>query len=273
MLGHVVHGVLSDAKNFDVYGTVRHGNDNYNIVEFSLNDYDLVKIDQMLDLVRPDWIINCLGYIRPQNDFEGFKKAILLNSWFPRVVSVACAHRNIKMLHISTDCVFNGERGNYLSSDVPNEYSIYGVSKFLGEVIENGHITLRTSIIGRELETKRNLLDWFLSQSNDVVGYKNVYWNGITTLVLAKIIKKIIEDGLLEAGGLYQLSSERISKYELLMMAKDVFGKNIEIIIDDSVKSDKTIISSYEQVLFEGLIPPLKQQLIDLKNFESTYSW
>jgi dTDP-4-dehydrorhamnose reductase len=146
---------------------------------------------------------------------------------------------------------------------------IYCVSKFLGEVRQLPSLTIRTSIIGRELNNNRNLLDWFLSTtSHSVNGFAQVYWNGVSTITIAKIIKLIIEENINFNKPLIQIASDTVTKYDLLCFFKDIFNKDIDIIKYLDTASNKTLIPSIEQEkFFKNLIPPIKNQIEELKKF------
>lgn len=170
-----------------------------------------------------------------------------------------------KLIHISTDCVFSGLKGEYTEDDFPDGTSVYSQSKQLGEIISDKHLTIRTSIIGPELkEDGIGLFLWFMKQTGKVKGYKNVFWNGVTTLELAKATEEMIKH---QITGLYHLGSkQKISKYSLLKLIQGVFEKNdVEIISDHAVVLDRTIKNTRTDFQYD--IPDYKQMLIALKNW------
>lgn len=159
------------------------------------------------------------------------------------------------MIHVSTDCVFSGAKGNYSESDPSDAEDLYGKSKYLGEIIDRVHVcTLRTSIIGHELGRSVALLEWFLSQTNMVSGYNKVIFSGLPTVEIAKIIGDIIlpDDTL---HGLFNISSEPISKYDLLNIIKNVYKKNIHINMDNTIFCDRSLNSTKFQTR-TGYRPP-----------------
>jgi len=271
MLGNAVVKYFSSFKDFQVYKTHRtiKSSKSSSDLKFVVKEGFVPDLVALLDKVKPDWIVNCLGVIRPDKTFEDYKLSIMANSVLPRVLSLYCESRSSKLIHISTDCVFTGKKGDYLITDIPDEVSVYGVSKFLGESFGRNTVTIRTSIIGIEIGTKRNLLNWFLENKEDVVsGYSNVFWNGVTTLTLAKVIHRIISKKLKIEDNILQVCSEKLSKYDLLNIFSEVFNKEVTIVRESSTKSNKTLEPSLAQKeLFSDLIPTLKEQVEALKIF------
>lgn len=271
MLGNALVRFLR-LEGYHVVATVSSHPEDWEIV-FRVNKESLLDdLENILSQKKYDYVINCIWNIRPTDTKENIYESFLVNSYFPQVLWLLCTKHQSRLIHVSTDCVFSWKKGSsYSDQDIPDETGVYGMSKFLGEVHQNGNITLRTSIIGRELgDKKKNLLDWFLSQPDGVAihWYTNVLWNGVTTLTLAKIIGKIIDEDLLARGWFFQVGSEIVSKFQLLNMAKDAFHKEIIILSDDAIVSDKTIISSDEIISsFGDIVTPLKDQVQDLYEF------
>lgn len=216
-----------------------------------------------------DYVINCIWVIRPSDEPDSIRDTLFINAYFPQILAHLASSYAARVIHISTDCVFSGKIGNYSDKDIPDEMGIYGLSKFLGEIRFSPHITLRTSIIWRELWTQKNLLDWFLMTSESrVFWYANVMWNGVTTLVLSRIIERIIINNLFCQWWLFQIGSERVSKLHLLEIFKEIYNKDIEIIPREDFISDKTILSSREiSQNFSDLILPIYEQVADLYDF------
>lgn len=246
------------------------------VIQFEVDKDAVSNLAKIAKRVRPDFLINCIGVIRPGSGNEDLERSILVNSYFPQAVAQLCANLKIKMIHVSTDCVFRGIGGKYSIEDIPDELAVYGITKFLGEIRQKPHLTLRTSIIGRESETRKNLLDWFVdsAQKDEVIrGFTDVYWNGVTTLTLAKIIFRIIMKDIPFDDVLIQIASETVSKYELLRIINNTYGLEAKIVEDGSVTSDKTLIpSKAQEAYFEDLIPSLKTQVAELKKFYETSS-
>lgn len=271
MLGNALVRFLKN-NGHNVTATVSSHPNEWEIVFRVSREGLLSDIVDILSQKRYDYVINCIGNIRPTDTKENIYESFLVNSYFSQILWLLCTKHQSRLIHVSTDCVFSWKRGSsYSDQDIPDETGVYGMSKFLWEIHQNGHITLRTSIIGCELGgQKKNLLDWFLSQPDDatVSGYSNVLWNGVTTLTLAKIIGKIIDVDLFPQGGFFQIGSEVVNKFQLLHMVKDIFHKEITILPDTVMVSNKTIVSSGEvKILFSDLITSLKEQIQDLYAF------
>jgi len=205
------------------------------------------QVTRALASIQPDLVINCIGLIKQMGHLARDPiMSISLNALLPHRVSLICRAAKIRMVHISTDCVFSGKKGNYLESDESDAEDLYGRSKFLGEVAYPPHsITLRTSIIGRELKTRLGLIEWFLSQKDGdtIRGYKHAIYSGFTTDELSRIIMNNIIP-YPELTGLYQVSSDPINKYDLLQIANQVFGRRINILPDEDFFMDRSLDST-----------------------------
>lgn len=226
---------------------------------------DPVSIAAMFGQYHPTTVINCAGIVPKAVETAGIMQTFAVNALGPKLLQKACEEANARLIHISTDCIFSGTFGNYDEESIPNPPDIYGLSKYLGEVAEP-HLTVRTSFIGLPDAGTRGLLAW--AQKHDVlVGYDRVYWNGLTTLELGKIIfKKLIPEG---TTGLVHLYGERVTKYELLLKAAEVFGWNKTIIRESDVDNietkhagDRTLASLYPQYQTDK---SLIQQLYEMK--------
>lgn len=147
-----------------------------------------------------------------------------------------------RLIHFSTDCVFSGKQGQYKEDDFADAYDLYGRTKYLGEVDYENAITLRTSIIGHELESKRSLVDWFLNQSSEVKGFRKAIFSGLPTIEIARIVREYVIPNP-KLRGLYHLSVDPISKYDLLRMVGTIYGKDIAIIPDDELIIDRSLNS------------------------------
>ena len=165
------------------------------------------------------------------------------------------------MLHMSTDCVFSGKKGYYEEGDLPDPEDLYGRTKYLGEVYESHCVTLRTSIIGKELSRKQGLLEWFLSQRGSVQGFRNALFSGFTTLELSRIIEKILTE-YSKKGGLYHVSSDPVSKFDLLTLIKRKMGLRIEIIPAEEPRLDRSLDSTKFRKEF-NYTPPAWEEMIE----------
>jgi dTDP-4-dehydrorhamnose reductase len=238
MLGHRVWLHLRD--RFDTFATVRRrpalpafeGN---RIIE-GIEAADFARIDDVIRRIGPDVVVNCIGVVKQLAAAHDPIASITLNALLPHVV----ARRAARLIQISTDCVFSGRRGAYAESDDPDPVDLYGRSKLLGEV-DVPHLTLRTSIVGRELSGAHGLLEWFLAnRGGRVRGFTRAVFSGLTTLELARVIGDVIERQS-PVEGLYHVAAEPISKYDLLMLFNGAFGAGVEVDPDDSLVIDRSL--------------------------------
>jgi dTDP-4-dehydrorhamnose reductase len=193
---------------------------------------------------RPDVVVNAVGLIKQLQLSKEALPTITLNSLFPHQLAALCQGAGVRLIHISTDCVFSGLRGAYTEQDHPDPVDLYGRSKLLGEVAGPGCLTLRTSIIGRELAGQYGLLEWFLSnRGGRVSGYTRAIYSGVTTTVLSETIEQLITHHQ-DLSGLYHVSSAPISKYDLLLMIRDALGLTTVIDPDDGVRCDRSLVST-----------------------------
>lgn len=256
MAGHVIGTYLIE-KGHDIIGLAKQESKICDTIICDVRDRE--KFKKALESCSYDVIINCIGVLNKFVDMN-LADGIYVNSYLPHYTAQLIANKNVKLIHISTDCVFEGTKGAYKESDIPDSTSYYGRSKALGEVIDDKNLTLRTSIIGPEI--KRNgigLYDWFMKQNGQVSGYTRAIWSGVTTIQLAHAIE---QDILLNQKGLYHLSNnENISKYNLLKLMNE-YCRNDKLLINkyDDFVNDKSIVNtnsvkydvpSYEQMLKE----------------------
>jgi dTDP-4-dehydrorhamnose reductase len=202
---------------------------------------DFPALEAILSAFRPEFVVNCVGVIKQRAESVSPIPSITINSLLPHKLAQMTANWGGHVIHFSTDCVFDGKRGHYSEEDISDAEDIYGKTKFLGEVAAANALTLRTSIIGRELTQHRSLLDWFLAQDHKKVrGYQRVIYSGVTTNYLAEVVASIIQEhpGL---NGLYQVASEPISKYDLLCLLREAYRLDILIEPDDLEVSDRSM--------------------------------
>lgn len=253
MLGNTIFRHFSTNNQFEVIGVCRKAvpelssfSKNIKIVT-NLIDYD--SLINIFYSFKPSVVINCIGIIKQSDISNHVIDSIPVNSLLPHRLSIICGLSNARLIHFSTDCVFSGNKGSYLESHNPDPIDLYGRSKLIGEVIDQNTITLRTSIIGHELKSNKSLLNWFLSSQNEIKGYKNAFFSGLTTLEVAKVIEKYILPNP-DINGLFHLASDRISKYDLLSKISEVYNHKINIIpeynfnIDRSLNCNKLIEST-----------------------------
>lgn len=249
MLGNAVMRVFSERPDWEVCGTVRSESVKKlfppDIAARLVAGIDVGQQDSLVRVftkVRPDVVINCIGLIKQVIKQEDPIQEILLNSVLPHRLAELCGLGDARLLHVSTDCVFLGDKGGYVESDPSDAADLYGKSKYLGEVSDSHAVTLRTSVIGHELQSAHGLIEWFLSQEGSCRGYRRAIFSGLPTVVLAEIMRDIvIPDASL--SGLYHISSEPISKFDLLNLVAKVYEKPIEIFPDDQLAIDRSLNS------------------------------
>lgn len=260
MLGSMIFRYLSLNKSLKVSGSIRNfqGENHKKIFNLDASDFTETNLLKLIDKTNPDYIINCIGIINKycsSDNHPGVQNAILINSLFPHRLAYYTYKYSpeTQIIQIATDCVYSGLKGNYSENDVHDPLDIYGKSKSLGEVECNNFINIRCSIIGPEINNKSSLLEWFLSRdcNETIEGYNHHYWNGVTTLQFAQFCEKIIMEESFEAlrnlnPALHYCPNELVSKYQLLMIFKEVFNKNVHIKkVDDVKKIDRTLVSGF----------------------------
>jgi dTDP-4-dehydrorhamnose reductase len=268
MLGHTLWERLS--RRFpDTYTTIRKDKGDYEddhlfgsvrvIDHIDVMDFQI--LEGALRVIRPDVILNCIGITKRQEGPQNPVPSIILNAMLPHKLAKLAENVNAKLIHFSTDCVFDGRAGRY-SDDAPtNAADLYGRTKALGEVTGNNVLTLRSSFLGKELREGTELLEWFLSQKNAVRGYRNAIYTGLTTLELCRVIEKLLLD-YPDASGLYNVSSEPINKFDLLRLIGEKMHRSIEIIPDESFHCDRSLDSEKFRRDF-GYTPPPWTKMVD----------
>jgi dTDP-4-dehydrorhamnose reductase len=247
MLGHKVWQVAHE--RFQAWATTRGGGEFPGLFEPSRLLTD-VRADDQDSIVRacgearPDVIVNCVGIVKQRPAAGDPVPSLIVNALLPHRLAALARAMGARLLHISTDCVFAGTRGGYREDDSPDASDLYGRSKLLGEVSGQGCLTLRTSIIGRELSSSSGLLEWFLAQRGGrASGYRQARFSGLTTGALAKVIAELIarDPGI---DGLYHVASEPIAKYDLLCRLNAAFDARVEIEPSDEVRIDRSLDGS-----------------------------
>ena len=248
MIGHQMYKCLSN--KYDVMVTLRskiEAYKKYNIFDedkcyCNINVFNFNQLEKKIEIFNPDYIINCIGVTKQKISNTCIYDVNYINSELPKKISALCQINGFRLIHLSTDCVFSGKRGFYSEGDNPDPDDVYGRSKLNGEINFNSNvITLRKSTIGFELENKHGLLEWFISQEDDVEGYKNAIFSGISTIELANVIAKIIDSNE-NISGLWHLAGPKISKYELLGKVRNfIQKKSVNILLNESFKCDRTL--------------------------------
>jgi dTDP-4-dehydrorhamnose reductase len=249
MIGSTVLRVLSEKSDWQVFGTVRDGNvKKYfpaTISERLIGGIDTEYQDalvKVLSQLRPDVVVNCAGLTKHKPEAEDPLVSIPINTLMPHRLASLCRLAGARLIHVSTDCVFSGNKGGYTESDVPDALDVYGKSKALGEIAYPHTITLRTSTIGHELNTQFGLLNWFLSQEGRCKGYTRAVFSGLPTVVFAQIVRDVVIPKT-ELTGLYHVAAAAINKYDLLKLIAEVYGKTITIVPDDKLVIDRSLNS------------------------------
>lgn len=264
MAGHTISEYLRSLVKYDVVDVAR--NAQYYPIQWELDiEKGVHKIDLILGMELPNVIINCIGLLVKQCE-QSPERAIFINSYFPHYLEKVTTDTGIRVIHLSTDCIFSGKKGNYSETDIKDGEGWYAQSKALGEMINNKDLTIRMSIIGDELKPDGiGLFDWFIKQKGEVRGFSKCYWNGISTLELAKQIDRILDTNL---TGLYQLAPDfKIDKYNLLLAIKRIWNKeDVTILEDDSLVLDKTLVNGRINE-YDPQIPEYETQLQELRDF------
>lgn len=277
MLGHKILQVLS--KYFDVTGTVRKELQYFSVpkplenlkIIGTVNASDFKSVEQALKKTSPDVIINSVGIIKQLPEAHDPIVSISINSLFPHLLEQYCANKDIRLIHYSTDCVFSGTNGNYTEEDIPDAIDLYGRSKLLGELIGKNCLTLRTSIIGRELSSSHGLIEWFLSKKGKTVkGYKNAVFSGLTTNAHATILKEIILN-YPDLEGLFHLAAEPISKYDLLCLVKNLYNLDVSIEPEYREVSNRSLNGSKFKSATKIIIPCWSEMIKDMYKDPTPY--
>lgn len=249
MLGNTVLRYFHSRDEFRTIGTVRGRVIDQKFVAPGcelVGGVDAENTDslvELLDTYRPSFVINCVGLVKQLAESNDPLICMPINSLLPHRLSKLCQTIDARLVHISTDCVFDGRDGMYLESDWPNPRDLYGRTKLLGEVQHSNAVTLRTSIIGHEVGSSHSLLEWFLSRSNGVEGFRKAVFSGLPTVELARIIHDYVIPST-SINGLYHVSSSPINKFELLHLIAHEYSKTIAINVNDSVVIDRSLDSS-----------------------------
>jgi dTDP-4-dehydrorhamnose reductase len=262
MAGHVVATFLAE-ENFDVYSASKSAKDTSRSKTVDIADFStFAALGNWLDEICPEVVVNCIGILQRISN-ERPDIAILVNSYLPHWIERRYNNSTVRLIHLSTDCVFSGTRGGYKEDDLRDGNTFYDRSKALGEVINGKDLTFRMSIIGPDRhENGTGLFNWFMKQQGLICGYTKALWNGVTTIELARAIKAAIEQNL---SGLYHLvPQETIDKYHLLLLIKGVFNRD-DITVEpfNDLVVDKTLVNTRTD--FDFRVLPYNQQIEDMR--------
>lgn len=275
MLGHQL--LKSFSLRHDTRVTLRHDLESYrkyNLFNGS-NAYtgiDVRSLDGLAQVMadfKPEAVINAIGIVKQLPTAYEPIPSLEINSLLPHRLAVLCQAVGARLVHMSTDCVFSGKKGNYREDDASDAEDLYGRSKLLGEVHARHCLTLRTSIIGRELSRRTGLLEWFLAQNRTAKGYKNALYSGFTTLEMCRIIETVLIKHP-QAAGVYHVSSDPVSKYDLLLLFREKLGHYIEILPDETFRCDRSLDSTRFRIEFDYTPPTWEAMIEELaKEFRS----
>jgi len=284
MLGHKLVQVLGREPGLEVFSTVRRKYsevagyamlDRERTIE-NVDASDLLNLRDAIADLEPAVVINAIGVIKQLPNAEDASYLHKINTVLPRSLEMFSEGVGFRLISISTDCVFSGRRGMYTEDDVPDASDAYGISKLRGEPTGNRCLTLRTSIIGRELGTRHSFVEWFLSNRNGRVrGYKNAIYSGFPTIVFAELLADLIKRHQ-NLSGLYHVSSDPISKYALLHLVNEAFAANIQIEPDASVVMDRSLDSSRFRAatgFSPDPWPAMIEQMADDPTFYDEFYW
>lgn len=236
MLGNAVFRLFASDSRYQTLGTVRTGSARQllplHLQHLVLSGLDISNVDSLVRLLsdaRPNIVINCIGVIKQLISQQDPLDILPINAIFPHRLARLCAISGARLVHFSTDCVFSGATGMYIESDIPDSNDIYGRSKLLGEVTDGHAITLRTSIVGHELNGAHGLVDWFLSQAGEVNGFTKAIFSGLPAIEIAKIIRDHVIPNT-DLHGLFHLAADPISKHDLLLMLATHYRHSVNVI-------------------------------------------
>lgn len=274
MLGNTVLRYFSDDSRYQVFGSARSASVRNAfppaLAERIVVGTDVDNADSLALLfakVQPDVVINCIGLVKQLAESNDPLQAIPINSLLPHRLARLCAIAGARLVHVSTDCVFAGTRGGYTETDASDATDLYGRSKYLGEVNYEHCITLRTSIIGHELNSANGLVGWFLTQQGSVKGYTQAIFSGLPTIELAHVIRDIVLPQP-QLHGLYHVASQPINKFDLLTLVKKKYKKDIAIVADEKLKIDRSL-NADRFCEATGYIAPAWPELVEkMANFK-----
>ncbi|CAD6559626.1 hypothetical protein LMG27952_06924 [Paraburkholderia hiiakae] len=275
MLGYTLLRHLPANGDFEVHGTLRGAAlpGGYPTppgvrLHTGIDATDPQGLFALIERLKPDVVINCIGLIKQLEQAHRPAAAIAINALFPHQLAAQCSLSGSRLIHISTDCVFAGTQGSYRESDSCDADDLYGRTKRLGEVDYDGHLTLRTSLIGHELTSRVSLVDWFLSQTGMVRGFTSAIFSGLPTVEVARVLKMFILPRR-DLQGLFHLSVNAIDKDRLLRLVAEAYGHDVPIMQTDTPKIDRSLdstrlrdISGYRPPVWETLVADMHEDYL-----------
>ena len=268
MIGHAMFRKLTESKQLEVWGTLRssshkqHFNDLIKSRVIVSGDIEHREtLPRIFSTVNPEVVINCIGLTKHRPTSRDSIFSITMNALFPHRLSDQCAAARARLIHVSTDCVFSGSRGNYSEIDTPDASDIYGRTKQLGEVDYPHAVTLRTSTIGHELKSEYGLLNWFLAQKGNCKGFARAKFSGLTNIEFACVVRDYVITNP-NLRGVYHVGGESINKYDLLCMIANIYGSTNIVMRDEEFVIDRSLDSSRFNVA-TGYLAPKWQEMIE----------
>lgn len=273
MLGHQVHNYLKSNGEYDLYNIAYRNKLQENTILINArNENNLIE---QIASIKPKYIINCIGVLINESNKDP-ENALFLNAYMPHRIARLADEIGAKLIHISTDCVFSGDKEEpYIEADEKDGKDVYAKSKALGEIDNNKHLTLRTSVVGPELKTDGGeLFNWFMNQQDEIFGYSKAIWSGVSSIELAKAVKWSIDN---ELTGLYHVTNNSsISKYDLLKLFQKYTNKNLHIKPLDRKNVNKSFVDTrllinYEIPSYDLMIQNMIQSILSNKKLYSHY--
>jgi dTDP-4-dehydrorhamnose reductase len=267
MLGNAVLRVFAENDDYSVVGSARSAGV-LRLLPPELREQVICGVDvenadslmRLFTLARPDVVINCIGLVKQLAEADDPLAAIPINALLPHRLARLCDVAGARLIHMSTDCVFSGARGMYSEQDFPDAQDLYGRSKYLGEVDYPHAVTLRTSIIGHELNSAHGLISWFLAQQGSTKGFTRAIFSGLPTMELARVMRDFVVPNT-QLRGLHHVSADPINKFDLLTLVAQAYGKTIAITPDDKLVIDRSLNSTQFRKI-TGYQPPTWPELV-----------
>ena len=279
MLGHKLFQILNE--QYETWGSVRGPKSSYADLEIftqeriieNLDCFDFENVETVILKLAPDVVVNAAGIIRQLPSGKDPIACLTINSLLPHKLDAICQRIGSRLIQISTDCVFSGTKGNYIETDYPDPEDLYGRSKLLGEVTSPNSVTLRTSIIGRELRWRSSpgLIEWFIGNNNGAVnGFTRAIYSGLPTIALARVVANVVQN-YPRLTGLYHVSADPITKYDLLCMVRDAFNLEIEVNQLAEPNSDASLNSEKFRNLTGYSPEPWENMIAEMANDKTPY--
>lgn len=261
LIGHQMLGYFEQLPHYEVYDIALTRKSRSETKLIDLRNEEVIS--QFVLNLKPNYIINCAGLLIYASE-KDIKSSIALNAYLPHLLVKLLDGCGGQLIHISTDCVFSGNKGHYEESDVKDGTSIYSKTKSLGEIFDKNHLTVRTSVVGPELKIEsEELFNWFMFQENDVNGYEKSIWSGVSTLFLPKAIENLMQN---KVRGLYHVTSlNPISKYDLLCLFKKFSGKQYKVNRVEGYMSNKSLVDT--RCLLSLKVPSYDEMIREIFDF------